>query len=451
MSARLEQLLLHLTVRGPAPAGVLCKALGISQPTLSRLVRSAGPQLIAIGRGRARVYAAPRAIRDVTAPIPIYEVCPPGQPARRLLTLHPIHPTGFYVEYADGSWQLFDDLPYFLNDLHPAGFLGRMVPLRHPDLGAPRDIRIWSADQTLHYLTTHGWNLSGALIVGDHAYTRWLECASTPMDPMGDAERSSAYPGRVADVQAAGPPGSSAAGEQPKFLATVCRDERFIPVIVKFSPPNDSAANERIADLLVAEHLALEVIHEAGHRAARSSILLADSRVFLEVERFDRVGVEHRVGQLSLEALDMEYVASDRRSWTASTEQLVAQGIVPADVLPRLRWLETFGRLIANTDMHFGNLSFQLDGLTVTDLTPAYDMLPMLYLPASGEVVPRDFTPPTLGPADADIAESVIDAAQRFWRRVAADMRVSDGFRTIATENALALETTRRVASLLPR
>jgi len=402
-----------------------------------------------MGRGRATLYAARREIRGVAGSIPVYEVRPPGQPARKLLTLQPIHP-GFHVMHEGGD-QCFDDLPYFLHDLEPAGFLGRMIPTRHPDLNAPGDIRIWSSDQTLRYLTTYGWNLSGALIVGDRAYTRWLDSTSTTTDIVALADRADAYPRRAMDVQAAGPPGSSAAGEQPKFLVTVRRDGSLTPALVKFSPPVGSAVSERIADLLIAEHLALETLREAGVPAARSSVLRAGGRVFLEVERFDRVGVEHRSGLISLEALDMEFVGGDRRSWTGSARRLIAQGLVPADQLRPIRLLETFGRLIANTDMHFGNLSFQMDGLRVTGIAPAYDMLPMLYLPKQSEIVPRVFAPPTLGPAQSDIAQAVIDAAEVFWRRVSMDARISDAFRAIAEANARTVGAMRRTAALLPR
>ena len=101
----------------------------------------------------------------------------------------------------------------------------------------------------------------------------------------------------------------------------------------------------------------------------------------------------------------------------------------------RVRWLETFGRLIGNTDMHFGNLAFLLDGVRVTALAPVYDMLPMHYHPRRGELPRDDHVLPILGPQDADVARSALDAAIEFWSRLTEDSRVSESFRGIAARN----------------
>lgn len=52
---------------------------------------------------------------------------------------------------AAGVNAVYDDLPWFLFDLRPSGFLGRFVPMRHPELGLPVDIRAWSAEHLLGY------------------------------------------------------------------------------------------------------------------------------------------------------------------------------------------------------------------------------------------------------------------------------------------------------------
>jgi len=44
-------------------------------------------------------------------------------------------------------------------------------------------------------------------------------------------------------------------------------------------------------------------------------------------------------------------------------------------------------RLIANTDMHLGNLTFHVEG--TFRLAPAYDMLPMAYAPLPGGEVAK--------------------------------------------------------------
>ena len=78
-------------------------------------------------------------------------------------------------------------------------------------------------------------------------------------------------------------------------------------------------------------------------------------------------------------------------------ERLEALGLLQPAVQEQCATLWHFGQLIANEDMHEGNLSFQpaLPGEVGLRLAPVYDMLPMMYAPARGvEIAPREFTPP---------------------------------------------------------
>jgi hypothetical protein len=206
-------------------------------------------------------------------------------------------------------------------------------------------------------------------------------------------------------------------------------------VLVKFSPMTDESVGRRVADLLVAEQVALATVGGQGFMVPAASILDSGGRLFLEVERYDRDGISHRTGQVALEFLDAEFAGTDRIRWAASVEVLAARGVVPAGEVSRVRWLETFGRLIGNTDMHFGNLAFLLDGVRVTALAPVYDMLPMHYHPRQGELPRDDHVLPILGPQDADVARSALDAAIEFWSRLTEDSRVSESFRGIAARN----------------
>lgn len=87
---------------------------------------------------------------------------------------------------------------------------------------------------------------------------------------------------------------------------------------------------------------------------------------------------------------DAEYVgAVDNLAATA--DRMAARGLLTRADLGRLRLLEAFGILIANTDRHYSNISLLLADDDWT-LTPCYGMLPMLYAPISGELVARDFT-----------------------------------------------------------
>ena len=325
-------------------------------------------------------------------------------------------------------FELYDDLPWFLHDLRPAGFLGRQVPRRYVDLHLPSDISRWSSEDTLRYLASYGHDAVGDFIVGDRAVAQHLENQSEPLETIDDEARSARYLELADLAQRAGSPGSSAAGEQPKFLAL--RGPGPVHVLVKFSPPRGDAVGSRWSDLLRAEHWALETLIAHGRPAARSTVIEAGDRTFLEVERFDRVGAFGRRGVTSLFPLDAEFAGHE--TWSASVGALVTERHVPVEAAREVRWLAAFGRLIANSDMHHGNLSFRLDGTRVTGLAPVYDMLPMHYAPVRGEVVVRE--PELVIPvaAELDVWPEALAAARVLWARVHEDPAISDTFRRIA-------------------
>ena len=106
--------------------------------------------------------------------------------------------------------------------------------------------------------------------------------------------------------------------------------------------------------------------------------------------------------------------------------------LATADVaaIERTWW---FGKLIANSDMHEGNLAF-LPGLK---LAPIYDMLPMRYAPLrGGEVPPCTFAPDLPLPGESTVWSEAANAAQNFWQRCADEPRISAGFRAVCAENA---------------
>jgi hypothetical protein len=65
-----------------ASAAELCRALGISQSTFSRLAKQLGPRLLTVGRARSTRYAARRAIVDLGDRLPIHEVDPQARAER---------------------------------------------------------------------------------------------------------------------------------------------------------------------------------------------------------------------------------------------------------------------------------------------------------------------------------------------------------------------------------
>lgn len=418
----------------------------MSQPTLSRVVGAHRDEVVTVGRARHTRYALRRLIEGLPAVLPLYEVLDVG--TRLVAHLHPVAPAGFLVEGSSPLAGLYPGLPWFLDDLRPAGFLGRLAPVHHPELGFSRDILSWSVDQIVRYLHEHGHDLVGNLVLGEPAFQRHLQAG--PLNPVAAGERAVRYPVLAADMVAAGIPGSSAAGEQPKFLATRLDDDAVVPVLVKFSPPVRDPVSRRVADLLVCEHIALGTIAEHGLNAARSALLRHGARTFLEVERFDRIGATGRSGLVSLRVLDGEFVG-DPASWTQVATALSSQGRIDDATLRQVIWLERFGTWIGNTDRHLGHLSLRLDAGRLGGLAPAYDMLPMLYAPRNAELVPTRLDMPVLSPSRADLWDSTCDAARTFWGRVAAHPDISEDFAAIATDNAARIASQRPLLARLPR
>lgn len=88
-----------------------------------------------------------------------------------------------------------------------------------------------------------------------------IKYLGSPPDSVRIKDRLKYYTRMARDILAYGCPGSSAAGEQLKFLATLVPSRRY--VIVKFSPPLEGSVARRLADLLICEHLALKVIRDS--------------------------------------------------------------------------------------------------------------------------------------------------------------------------------------------
>lgn len=418
-----------LQAGGVSSSSELRRRLGISQPSFSRLV-SADLDFVRIGAGRATRWGLRRSIPGLPSEIPVYRIDPEGRP-RRLAVLTPLHHDELRVEDpVGGSSTVAQDLPWFLEDLRPAGYLGRLIFRRYPELGAPSDILRWGADHVLRYLVFHGVDAPGDLVVGDPALERLY--ADPGERVVSSAERAETYPVVATNVLQHGGPGSSVGGEQPKFTAIRDDGDRRVAVLVKFSPPAQGAGSQRIADLLLAEHHALSTLAEGGLSAARTQIIRGGDRIFLEVDRFDRTERGRR-GVASLRALDAEF-AGEGDSWPDKVQALARLGVVPPEVVPQVRLLHAFGRLIGSTDMHPGNLSFFLadqllgERRIATGLTPAYHMLPMAFAPVGGNLVDPVLNLPAPLPELAPASR----LAARTWSRIADDERVSEGFREIA-------------------
>ena len=408
-------------------------------------MKSHREELFITGKTKNATYALPREIQGVPFRLPIYTIDPNGKGinAGTLISIHP--GDSFYWESNyKGESKYYAGLPYFLEDLRPGGYLGALIPRMHPELEAPQDVNKWSTNQCLRYLTRFGSDLIGNYILGENAYSRFLE-QQEKASMVSLSERLMRYEASASNVLALGDPGSSAAGEQPKFLIT---KEPFTKVIVKFSAKKEDARAHRQADLLWCESLALQVLQDGGFEVAIAEVLEGKTRTFLEVQRFDRVGKLGRKAQISLRALDLEF-AGKGEGWIAASEVLWQKKKISEADFSKIKCLDLFGALIANNDRHLGNLSFfsELDGKF--SLAPVYDMLPMLYNPKI-EIMNRDFIPPSPTPSQAASWRIALPAAMNFWKLVSKHKRITSGFREIALQNYESLARLKPLVNKLP-
>lgn len=423
---------------GVATSAGLVAELGVSQPTVSRalmpLVRAG--QVRKVGAARSQRYLLPRAVAGVGADIPIMRVDTAGVPAP-FGRMVPLPGGAFWVDEEDGVSERHDGLPWFLADMRPQGFMGRNFAQLHPELQLPTDPRHWSDDDVLRALALRGEDLPGNLLVGATSLERFHTLGSR----LARAASADDYPLLARSALQGQLPGSSAGGEQPKF----CCVTQGRSVIVKFSSSGDSPADQRTRDLLRCEHLALQVLAQARLPAAPTQVFERAGRVFLESERFDRCAPWHdtpagappgRIGMVSLMVYDAQYVG-EVDNWAATAERMQARALLTADDARTLRLLEAYGRLIGNTDRHYGNISLVL----VHDdwrLSPTYDMLPMLYMPIAGELVAQDLGLARMAPTAAtlDVWPQARALARSFWLAVAGEARVSRPFRDMAQGHA---------------
>jgi hypothetical protein len=226
-------------------------------------------------------------------------------------------------------------------------------------------------------------------------------------------------------------------GEQPKFT-TWLRDsqgDRFEAAIVKFTDRLDTPLGRRWGDLLAAEQVARQVVVSsslADTEFPGSEVFDFDGRRYYQISRFDRVGRHGRRGLVSLRALhDAGFTGHDTTDWVVAAEGLHNAGWISAADLRVIRLRQAFGRLIGNTDMHFGNLAFYLEDRLPLRLAPLYDMLPMAWAPRPGDGEPTpELNPPPPLPREAEAWGEAVRLAEDFWARMEVLDNVSETFRS---------------------
>lgn len=447
-----DQLRVAMRALGPSSASGLARHLSVSTPTVTAALARLGDEVLATGRGRASRYALRRDVGRSGSHWPLFRIAPDGRP-ERLGELHALQgerqcwylradrPLLLYMhgEFASG---FYDDLPWFLMALRPQGYLGRLFVRKYAQkFKAPNDPLRWQADDILLALLHSAASSSGDLVLGDDSLERELQFTRTIVMsiPMTWSDYRYLYPKFAEDFDQRGPPGSSAAGEQPKFFTSALVDqEKLENLIVKFARIDpDNAATRRWGNLLLCEEQALRLLGEHDIASARTEILDVDDWRFLQSTRFDRTPQGGRIGIIPLDALDAAYAGGPGAPWLRSATELHRQGFIDVADLERIRLLDAFGQLIGNTDMHGGNLSFFTDLDThAVRLAPVYDMLPMHYRPnEGGSVRDEPFNLPVPDLAAPETWSRAIMLAMEFWRRTGEDIRIGENFRKLCIDN----------------
>ena len=427
----LEQKLLAVLERGPSTAPELQEALGISQPSFSRLVDRAGASIVAFGRARLRQYGLACTLGPLVGPTALFRIDEDGE-VEEIGQLVPIAPDRLVADGPRIRPEVGRDLPWFLRDLRPSGFMASLVPgvALH---GLPPDLGRWDAARLVAYAARLGWNLPGAHIIGETAVRDWVERRAAPPDRI-DGEVAAEYARRARVVGAPGDPGAWVSGDHPKFLATRTGPDGPRPVIVKFSPPRRDRSSRRVADLLVAEHLALRSLADAGHLAAPSTLIEADERVFLEVERWDRTRSGGRRATVSLAHVADRFTSPARSRWSAATARLLSDDLIDEALHHQVRFREQFAEFVACPTVALGDLALQLADLRLVGAAPAYGVAPRSLAPVGGIVpaaMPHLMPPPA---ANRDVAHAAQEVALTFWTAVRDDERISDDLRLLARQ-----------------
>ena len=412
-------LLSELNKLGLATSAALQAALRRSQPSVSRLLTTLSPPPLVLGAGRRTQYALPQGIHGAAAQQPLHWVHEDGR-IEAWGRLSFIKGNRIHVQAPGVERFSVSQLPWFMAPLRAEGFLGRLLAQRLQIHGLGSNPELWPLEHQLFAALQSG-DAPGALVLGEpqsptHAQT--LGAAVASYDDLADS------------VARTFPAGSSAGGEQAKFLT---RREDGAAVLVKFTPPRGTPFGERWHDLLHTEALALEVLAEFGVPVAATRIIETPRRTYLESLRFDRIGAAGRRHVVPLHAVHEAFVGGPRQHWAATCDTLVRQRRLPPEATAQVLALLQFGRLIGNTDMHFGNLAlFVAPGDVAAGrftLAPLYDMLSMRWRPdpTSGELFLTPFEPMPL-----DMQSAARPVALVFWRRAAGHAALSEPFRRLA-------------------
>jgi len=421
----------HL-VNGALTGKELQERLSMSQTALSRAVQRNKKSLLVTGAARSTKYALRKNLFGLGDKIPVYEIDPVGD-VRPYATLHPLAAKQYGWQLSNKKIQLLNHPPYMIQNIRPEGFMGRAFALRFAqELGLPKKLDGWSDEHVISALAQRGDDFVGNLIIGKESVERYLrQSQSGNVRALPLNQRQTLFEELAVKAIAGENPGSSAGGEQPKFMTLLETPDGNQRAMVKFAS-RTTDEGRRWCDLLVCEHLINQVLLAAGFSVAQTEIIQTNNWTFLQSMRFDRCGLWGRLPLYSLLTITSECVGYCE-TWADAAQQLYDEQLIAQKDLASLCWLSGFGTLIGNTDMHLGNISLIPEG-TRFKLAPIYDMTPMYYRPKVGGVLPQE-------ELQADLLTNIINhdgmipVATIFWKAAQNDTRITAQFRSICQQN----------------
>jgi hypothetical protein len=427
-----------LTMSSELTAAQLQAATGMSQPSISLALKGLGlgqpgGAVARLGAARSTRYALTHPIQGLPARHNLLCDGPDGVP-RHFGELTYLSGNRVHVRSGKQEWLTQAALPWFLTPLQPQGFLGRELARLRPDF--PADPVRWSLEQVLYFAVNHVREASGAFEVegpAGAAHGTVHEAAPSLAQTCDQL---------AAQVGTSLPAGSSAAGEQPKFLWREPEGPRWL---VKFSPPRGTPFGERWHALLHLEKLALDLLREHGVASAQTRIVESATRTFLLSRRFDQTlefGYRHLVAAAAVHA---QFVPTPRQHWVGTCRALVDLNLLSSGDLSTATQAYVFGQFIGNTDMHFGNLSFWVQDVVRPrfELAPIYDMLPMMWRPSihSGSLDAEPLRAPHALAIEPALTDAVRDWAVDYWERAAEMRTLGLSIQAVCALNAQRLKT----------
>jgi HipA-like C-terminal domain len=439
-----EKLTKLLAREGPLSAPEAADRLHVTPMTINNRAKAIGSNILVLGRGKHTRYALPNNNLTGQSQWRLYWVDVQGELSELAIVSY-VQPDTLHVYGRGVNTRTDDELPWFLWPLKLRGYLGRAAKYRLGSVARSWDSHPekWPLAQQVFAAQSEALEHAGAILWGEDSVQVWQKSTKEVGHSEDEKALLQTYDDLADRTTAGQVAGSSADGEQAKFSTLISgKENQAREVLVKFSPPHGTPFGDRWRDLLHSEAIAADVLRDFGFDTPQTRALSSDKRTFLESARIDRNGTSGRRHLLPLFAVHKIFTPGDERNWIDTVARLASQKRISNAAVETTQTLYSFGQLIGNSDMHFGNLGVIL--LSPADiskgrftLAPCYDMLPMRFKPeAHSEFSYTHFSAELSPTLPKSVTNRALEMAREFWLRVSDTSPVSAKWREFALERA---------------